>query len=430
MVRLRAFGLMAFFYLVLPLAQVVDYVAAQPFSDALDGLNFAASILAYDWLLLTVLVGLKLPWFQATFPYDWRMRVHVVTTVFAAVFLTWHTVYYLVLKAKFIDLVTWSLMGVFVALVALSLLWIPLPGFRTARRTLLDRLGSGVLKSYDWLKGSHKLLFFTLAGLTYLHVLDAKLIGVASPLSSLAFQALFVVTAALFLWTRLRNLTLPSLSVRSLTTEGGIVRLVLGPHPRLKYRSGQFAFLRFPQPGLRGEEHPFSFTSAGHEDEVRFAVRALGDFTSRLSTLQPGDRVRVNGGFGGFHPKPGLQPLALIGSGIGAAPLVSILKDIAHQNHDREVVALLSVTQREELIDADALDELRDVMPNLRLRIFVFEEDGVLYGPEMLRRELGDAGRYRYFLCSSDKVRRIVVGALRNLGVKPKNIHFEAFTLG
>lgn len=421
---------MAFFYLVLPLAQVADYWAAQPFADALANLNFAASILAYDWLLLTVLVGLKVPLFQSTFPYDWRIRVHVWTTVVATVFLAWHSVYYLVVNVKFIDGVTWSLMGVFVVLVALSLWWIPVPGLKTLRRRLLGSDGRGALRSYDWLKASHKVLFFTVAGLTYVHVLGAKLIGVASPLSSFTFQALFVVTAGVFLWTRLQNLTLPALTVKSVHTEGGIVRLVLANDPRLRYRSGQFAFLRFPHPELRGEEHPFSFMSARFEPEVKFAVRALGDFTSRLSLLKPGDLVRVNGGFGAFHPAPGVEPLALIGSGIGSAPLISILKEIGHREPEREVVCLLSVNARDELLETEALAVLRTTMPNLKLGVFVFAEDGELYGPELFSRELGDARRYRYYLCSSDKVRSIVVGALKSLGVKPRKIHFEAFNLG
>jgi predicted ferric reductase len=339
-------------------------------------------------------------------------------------------VFYLAVKVKFIDLVSWSLLGLFLGLLVLSLLWIPVPGVKALRTRLLSLVKGERLPSYDWLKGAHKVLFVALAVLTYVHVIGAKLIGVASPLSSLAFQALFVAMGALFVWTRIRNLTLPTLAVRSVAVEGGVIRLDLSPHPRLRYRAGQFAFLRFPHPALRGEEHPFSFTSAPHEAGVHFAMRALGDFTAKLADLRPGDLVRVNGGFGAFHPNRGVEPLALIGSGIGAAPLVSILKDVAAQQFDREVVCLLSVTRRDELVEAEALKGLEATMPHLRLKIFVYEEDGLLYGPELLARELGDPGRYRYYLCSSDKVRSIVVGALTQLGVKRRKVHFEAFNLG
>ena len=422
--------LVGLLYLVLPLYQVVDYAASQPFAEFIDHLNYAASIVAYDWLLLNVIIGLKVPVLQKSFPYDLRIRVHVWTTVGITAFLVWHAVYYIAVKGKDIDLVSWTLMGVFAALVALSLLWIPFPGLKAARSRVLGAVKTGVLKSYDWLKATHKVLFFVLAGLTYVHIVGAKLIGVASPLASFAYQALFAATALLFLWTRVRNRLLPSLEVKSVTESGGIVRLALAGHPRLRYRSGQFAFLRFPHAALKDEEHPFSFTSARHEDEVGFAVRALGDFTAKMVHLRPGDKVRVNGGFGAFHPTPGPEPLALIGSGICTAPLVSILKEVAAREPQREVVCLLSVNRRDELVEADALAVLPTSMPGLKLRVFVFEEDGVLYGPDLFARELGDAARYRYYLCSSDKVRSIVVAALKTLGVKPRKVHFEAFNLG
>jgi predicted ferric reductase len=198
----------------------------------------------------------------------------------------------------------------------------------------------------------------------------------------------------------------------------------------LRYRSGQFAFLRFDHPDLRGEEHPFSFTSAVHEDEVAFAVRPRGDFTAKLSRLKAGDQVRVNGGFGAFHPRRGTAPLALIGSGIGSAPLISILKDLAVREPGREVVCVLSVRSRNELVDGPALEALKAAMPQLTLRVLVPREDGQYYGPEVLARELGDVTRFQCYVCASDEVRAVVVRALKGLGVQPRRIHFEAFNLG
>ena len=428
--RLRGSLLLLLLYGVLPLAQAWVYVALQPFADGFDTANFTASIVAYHWLLANVILGLKLPVFQNDLPYDVRIRLHIWSTLGLIGFLAWHAVYTIFLKVKLIDAVSWSLLGLFGGLLLLSILWIPIPGLKALRRKLVSLLRFGFLKSYDALKAGHKILFLVLAALTYVHIVQAQILALVPSVSALGYQLLFLSAAALFVGTRIHNLTLPTLEVRSVVDEGGIVRLALSSHPRLRYRAGQFAFLRFPLPELAGEEHPFSFTTARHEQGVWFAVRALGDFTKKLSQLKPGDRVRVNGGFGAFYPTSGHEPLALIGSGIGAAPLVSILKEIGAREPDREVVCLLSVNRREELVEAEALRRLSDSMPNLKLRTFAFEEDGRFYGAELFRQELGDAGRYRYFLCSSDRVRSIVLDALKSLGVVRRKIHFEAFNLG
>lgn len=428
--KIRGLLLVALLYAVLPAVQAWVYLSGLPFADTNDVLNFAASIVAYHWLLANVLIGLKLPLLQNSLPYDLRIRLHVWSTLGLTAFLAWHSVYTIFLKAKEIDVVSWSLMALFLGILFLSVLWIPLPGLKALRSRLVGAFQWGFLKSYDWLKASHKVLFFALAGLSYVHVIQAEIVAEVPVWSAWAYQGLFLVTVAAFLWTRIHNLTLPRLEVQSVVTSGGIVRVALAGHPRLRYRAGQFAFLRFENDDLRGEEHPFSFTTARHEPNVGFAVRALGDFTSKVATLQPGDRVKVNGGFGAFHPASGRRPLALIGSGIGAAPLVSILKDIGHREPNREVVCLLSVTRRDELVDQAALDELTAVMPHLTLKVFVTEENPTLYGPELFAREFAHPQKYQYYLCSSDRVRTIVIDALRSLGVPKRAIHFEAFHLG
>ncbi len=324
-------ALIVVLYVILPVAQTAVYLAGLPFADAADVLNFSASIVAYHWLLANVILGLKLPLLQTSLPYDLRIRLHVATTLGLVVLLAWHSIVTLFVKVQLIDPVSWALMVLFGTLLFLSVLWIPLPGLKRVRSRLVGLIHFGWFKSYDWLKTSHKILFFVLAALTYVHVVQSEILGLVPPLSGLGYQLLFVVAAGLFLGTRIHNLTLPTLKVQSVAVEGGLVRLSLSGHPRLRYRSGQFAFLRFQPPGLKGEEHPFSFTTAAHEPRVGFAIRALGDFTAKLASLVPGDRVKINGGFGAFRPAAGTEPLALIASGIGAAPILSILKELARR---------------------------------------------------------------------------------------------------
>jgi len=428
--KARGLALVAFLYLILPLTQAWVYLAGLPFADTVDTINFTASIVSYHWLLANVLMGLKVPLLQNALPYDLRIRLHVWTSMGLFAFLVYHAVYGIFLKAKVIDLVSWSLVGVFTAMMALSMLWIPVPGLKKLRTKLVGLVKFGFLKSYDWLKAGHKVLFTTLAALTYVHVVQSDVLGLVPPVAALGYQLLFLVTAGFFLWTRIQNLTLPTLEVLSVATAGGIVRLALSGHPRLSYRSGQFAYLRFTHPDLRGEEHPFSFTTARHEDGVGFAVRASGDFTKKLSGLKPGDKVRVNGGFGAFHPGKGTTPLALVGSGVGAAPLVSILKEVAQREPDREVVVLLSVKDRTEMIEPEIMVQLKMSMPRLKLKIFQYHEGLPLFVPELFTLEMGDPTRFQYYLCSSDKVRATVVTSLKAVGVKARNIHFEAFNLG
>jgi predicted ferric reductase len=422
--------ILALLYLVWPLYQVTDYILGQPMSGPLDNLNYAASILAFDWLLLNVLLGLKIPAFQKHLPYDFRIRAHIITSSLVMAFLVWHAVYYLFIVDKQISLVTWVLLSLVAGFALFSVLWIPLPGFTKFRQVVTAALKFGFLKSYDALKAVHKVLFVALAGVTYWHVLDAKLIGVASPASSFGFEFLFFVTVAAFAWTRIQNLTLPTLEVLSISRHGDTTRLALAGHPRVKYQAGQFAFLRFQSPALKDEEHPFSFISAGHEPVVEFAVRGLGDFTTRLSTLKPGDKVKINPGFGAFRPSKGTKPLVLMGTGIGSVPLVSIAKDLAVTQPDRRVECFVAAPSRGHIVDLDRLEALAAERPTFRLHVLARDEGSPRLDEAFLASTLASPRDYDYYLCASDKVRIGLVDTLGRLGVRRRNVHYEAFGLG
>ena len=432
----RGVALLAFFYLVLPLTQAVIYIVASA-GKSLDGsidwlfsFNYLMSIVSYHWMLTNVLMSLKVPLIQNVLPYDLRIRLHIWASMGITAFLLWHAVHTLVLNFGGVDLVAWALIPLFLGLVILSVLWIPLSG--------LKKLALG--KAYDFFKGSHKLLFLVVAALSWWHISDKFAIfdltqSENMPLwSAWGYQLLFLVTAGTYVFTRLRDwFFLPTLEVKSVVHQGGISRLILTAHPRLKYHSGQFAFLRFLVPGMKHEEHPFSFTSTSQDDHVGFAIRELGDFTRKITHLKPGDKVKVNAGFGSFSPiHRGTRgrPLALIGSGIGVAPLISILKDLGRNDPEREVVYLQAYSQREELLEPEKVAELQKIMPHLTVKTFIYAEDYKLYNEELFRQELPDPLKYDVFLCSSPRVRAVVVPALKALGMKDEHIIFEAFNLG
>ncbi len=427
---------LVFLYLLLPLVQSAVYIDSflangGPFGASLDpfqALNFVSSIFSYHWLLANVLLSLKLPFLQNGLPYDLRIRYHIWSTMGVALLLLWHAVYTIFLNPQTIDLFSWIPLPVFVILLVASMLWIPLP---LVRKLVLT-------KAYDFLKSGHKVLFLVLAAFTWWHVADRGMSILdpnnshnAPPASAWGYQILFAVTVLAYLVARTREAFLPVVEVKAVTHLGGIARLTLTNHPRLKYHAGQFAFLRFLTPGLRGEEHPFSFTSTADEGTIGFAIRELGDFTRKLAGLKPGDKVRVNAGFGSFNPirRGRLDlPLALIGSGIGVAPLIGILKELAEKDPTREVVYLQAVTVREELLEPERVAEIARVMPNLKVKTYIYKEDFQLYDANLFAQELVYPRKFQVFLCSSERVRERVVPALKSLGIPSKHIIFEAFS--
>ncbi|XP_069137726.1 dual oxidase 2-like isoform X3 [Argopecten irradians] len=107
-----------------------------------------------------------------------------------------------------------------------------------------------------------------------------------------------------------------------------------------EYKSGQWVRIACLEIGA-DEYHPFTLTSAPHEDFLSLHIRAVGPWTINLrSTYDPnnlGDRippkVYVDGPFGEGHQDWYKYPVSvLVGGGIGVTPFASILKDIVHRS--------------------------------------------------------------------------------------------------
>ncbi|HEX5513717.1 MAG TPA: FAD-binding oxidoreductase, partial [Gammaproteobacteria bacterium] len=115
------------------------------------------------------------------------------------------------------------------------------------------------------------------------------------------------------------------------------IHLQLIPVKRaIQFQPGQFGFLRMKQEGL-WEPHPFTIASGTSPDgRVDFVVRALGDYTSKLTTKTAiGMRADIYAPYGRFRRPTQAQREIWIGGGVGISPFISWLQDESAGGFDR-----------------------------------------------------------------------------------------------
>ena len=86
---------------------------------------------------------------------------------------------------------------------------------------------------------------------------------------------------------------------------------LLTPAEPIAATAGQFVLVAFfAGPTFRGcgEFHPFTVSSIGADREIRVGVKALGDCTRRIQSIEPGVLARVHGAFGTFLAKRPAAP--------------------------------------------------------------------------------------------------------------------------
>ncbi len=212
---------------------------------------------------------------------------------------------------------------------------------------------------------------------------------------------------------------------------GNAYNLVLRPvQRRMLYDPGTFAFIAVPHsPPLPAELHPFSFSSTPVSRELRFSIRALGDYTKALRALPAGAAVDVYGPFGGFTPHAfeSYRRLVLIGAGIGITPFLSMLAFELTNNDFRRIWLYYVVRER---TDAGYDEEIRSnhlrADSYIDYELWVTKERGHITAAAIAEAVM-PIDDYAVMLCGTQPFNRDLTRQFRKLGVPAARIISEEF---
>ncbi|KAG5515403.1 hypothetical protein RHGRI_036454 [Rhododendron griersonianum] len=143
--------------------------------------------------------------------------------------------------------------------------------------------------------------------------------------------------------------------IKAIVYTTNALALYMSKPPGFKYQSGMYIFVKCPDVASF-EWHPFSITSAPGDDYLSVHIRALGDWTTELKNqfaqvkfIFP--KILIKGPYGA--PAQNFKKydiLLLVGLGIGATPMISILKDLL--NHMKQSDSN-KVKEEEHPLEAD-----------------------------------------------------------------------------
>ncbi|XP_053408593.1 dual oxidase-like isoform X3 [Mercenaria mercenaria] len=193
---------------------------------------------------------------------------------------------------------------------------------QTARRLVFNAF---------WL--SHKLIAI-LYVLTILH-------GASMIVQKPMFYLYFVGPAIIFTIDKVISLSRKRMEIAIVRAENlasDITFIEFKRPPRFEYKSGQWVRIACSSQG-QNEYHPFTLTSAPHEDTLSLHIRAVGPWTHAFRSLfdqdclkeSPYPKLFLDGPYGaGQQDWYTYDVSVLVGAGIGVTPYASILKDFVH----------------------------------------------------------------------------------------------------
>ncbi|MFA7428646.1 MAG: ferredoxin reductase family protein [Rhodospirillaceae bacterium] len=217
-------------------------------------------------------------------------------------------------------------------------------------------------------------------------------------------------------------------ALESIDHHGTTTEITLRPEGRMmRWRPGQFAFVAVPDAGL-AEAHPFTIASAPSADgTVRFAIKALGDWTGRLSTqLSPGQGVRIEGPYGRFLFRKRVRKQVWLAGGIGITPFLAWAEALTEANAP-EIALVWVVTTRGEAFAAERLAALAARHPRLSVQVVVSATDGRLTADRLTRLVPFPISEAELFFCGPGGLRDTIVAGLKAMNQSPRRVHSEAF---
>ena len=254
---------------------------------------------------------------------------------------------------------------------------------------------------------------------------------------SLCWLGLIVYVRVIRPW-RLLRLRYRVLAVES--EAGSSVSLQLAPegHAGFSFLPGQFAWISVGDSPFALREHPFSIASAPRADgQLRFTIKALGDFSRRMAAVEAGALVYVDGPYGAFScdRHADASGFLFIAGGIGIVPIMSMLRALADRADKRPIWLFYANRLWQHTVFPEELAELSQRLP-LRVVHILGEPPADWMGERgllslaLLRRHLPrvPAGVHG-FVCGPRPMIKIAERALQELEVPLARVHSEIFDL-
>jgi predicted ferric reductase len=188
---------------------------------------------------------------------------------------------------------------------------------------------------------------------------------------------------------------------------------------------GQFVMAAFFEgPHFRGcgEYHPYTVSAAAPGGALAISIKALGDCTRNIQTLEKGVAARVQGPYGTFLTDRAEAPEVWVAGGIGITPFLALLR-AERVNRPTEFYYAFR-----ESSDAPYLDELAGLAAGQSLLQFhplKMQEDSA---PLLtLLAAVPDLPDREVYMCGPPPLIDAVAGWLRQHGSPPHHIHLERF---
>lgn len=285
---------------------------------------------------------------------------------------------------------------------------------------------------YRWFIKFHKLLAVGYIALAFHTLVLFNFADWSYPMGW--FMAIFLlvgtVSAFLVLFKRVGKKRQFSATISSITRYNGLdgYDVVLDVPQWAGHKAGQFAFIN--NHNDREKPHPFTIASNynGDTSNIRFLIKSLGDFTSKLGELwKIGDSVTVEGSYGEFAFEDTQAQQIWVAGGIGITPFLARLQALSQASKPREQAVTLFYSYQST--EQSLLDEMQQLAEQANVNLHLWSSDNGRLTAEAIRKCVPDWQQASLWFCGSKAFGKQLQKDFVKHGLPAKQFHQELFEM-
>lgn len=198
------------------------------------------------------------------------------------------------------------------------------------------------------------------------------------------------------------------------------------------YTPGQFITVYFKDTGTP-EGKSYSISSSPDEKTMNITVKAIGEFSHRLSKMNKGDKVTASLPYGFFYSESKDKEMIIIAGGIGIAPFRGMIRKVLAENPKAKINLHYSNRTEKDIVFRKELDKLAKENKNFKVNYYLTRENkmpkGMIKGRMNIEKiaKTGNLLNSEFFVCGGISLVRDIWKQLKENGVKEDSVYTEAF---
>jgi predicted ferric reductase len=276
----------------------------------------------------------------------------------------------------------------------------------------------------------HLLVYIAIA-LSFLHQLGGPDLAGHTGLQ-IAWSLLYTHTFALVLRYRvirpLQIIGRHRLRVQAVVPETrDTVSIIISGHRlhELGAQSGQFFRWRFLTPDTWSTAHPFSLSAAPRDDLLRITIKAVGDGSRLLQSIDVGTWVIAEGPYGAMTPALRTRRnVLLIAGGVGITPMRALFESTPTRAGE-DLLLLYRARSVDQLVFRSELEAIADAR-GARIVYLLGPSRDQLSSPSLLAA-VPDLTDRDVYLCGPPAMANATRQSLKEAGLPVRQLHEERF---